>query len=126
MNGFRRSAWARYSSAMASASGRATPTAASSWYLRSSRKRPFSRTWADGDARPDDAQRPRVEDARRDQVDGETPLLVDHGVARVGTAMAADNEVRITGEQVDDFALALVAPMPADDRSYRHRPTLPS
>src|SRR5438552_2521500 len=59
-------------------------------------------------------------------MDGEAALLIDHRVARIRAAMAADNEVRVTREQVDDFALALVAPMPADDRSYRHRPTLPS
>src|SRR5436309_3612976 len=59
-------------------------------------------------------------------MDGEAALLIDHRVARIRAAVAADNQVRVTGEQVDDFALALVAPMPADDRSYRHRPTLPS
>src|SRR5437016_5011027 len=59
-------------------------------------------------------------------MDGEAALLIDHRVARIRAAMAADNEVRIPREQVDHLALALVAPMPADDRSYRHGPTLPS
>src|SRR5437870_4230940 len=59
-------------------------------------------------------------------MDGEAALLIDHRMARIRAAMAADNEVRVTRKQVDDFALALVAPMPADDRSYRHRATLPS
>src|SRR6266699_3283463 len=72
----------------------------------------------DGHALPNDAQRARMKNTRRDQVNGETSLLVDHGMASVGPAMAADNEIRVTREQVDDFALALVAPMPADDRSY--------
>src|SRR5258708_37533147 len=59
-------------------------------------------------------------------MDGETALLVDHGMPGVRAAMTADNEIGVTREQVDDLALALVAPMPADDRSYRHRATLPS
>ena len=59
-------------------------------------------------------------------MDGEAALLIDDGMARIRAAMPADDEVRVARQQVDDFALALVAPMPADDRSYRHRLSLPS
>ena len=73
-----------------------------------------------GDAGPDDAQRARIEDSGRNEVDGEPTLLVDHGMAGIGAAMPTNNQVRITGEQVDDLALPLVAPMAADDSRYRH------
>ena len=74
----------------------------------------------DGHAWPDDAHRPRIEDAGRNQVDRETALLVDDRVARVGAAVPADDQVRVAGEQVDDLALALVAPVAADDCRDRH------
>src|SRR5260370_28960578 len=53
-------------------------------------------------------------------MDGEAALLVDHRVARIRAAVPADDEVRITREQIDNFALAFVAPMAPDDSSYRH------
>ena len=73
-------------------------------------------------ARPNDAHCARIEDAGRDQVDGEAALLVDDRVASVGATVAADNQVRVSGEQVDDLAFALVTPMAADDSRYRHVP----
>src|SRR6266849_6319387 len=53
-------------------------------------------------------------------MDGEAALLVDHRVARIRATMPADDEVRITREQVDNFALAFVAPMTSDNRGYGH------
>src|ERR1051326_3967588 len=69
---------------------------------------------------PDDAQRARVENARRNQVDGEPTLLVDHGVAGIRAAVAADHQVRFARQQVDDFAFALIPPVAADNRRNRH------
>ena len=40
----------------------------------------------------------------------------DHGVARVGAAVVSDDGGVPGGEDVDDFAFALVAPLEADDR----------
>jgi len=45
-------------------------------------------------------------------------------VARIRAAMPADDEIRITREQIDNFALAFVAPMTSDNRGYGHGVTL--
>ena len=58
----------------------------------------------------------------RDQVDGKAALLVDDGVPGIGAAVAADDQVRVARQQVDDLAFALVAPMAADDGRDRHAP----
>ena len=68
----------------------------------------------------DDAGLPRVEDARRDQVqDG---LLAAHHqrVAGVVAALEAHDDLGVLGEQVDDLALPLVAPLRSDDDDVRH------
>src|SRR5205085_10727153 len=41
--------------------------------------------------------------------------LADDGVAGVGAAVVADDEVVAVGEEVNDLALGLVAPLEADD-----------
>jgi hypothetical protein len=41
-------------------------------------------------------------------------------VAGVVAALEADHEVRVLGEQVDDLALALVAPLGAHDHRAGH------
>ena len=68
----------------------------------------------------DRAQLAGVEDPGRDQV--ELPLLAvaDDRVAGVVAALEADHEVRVLGEQVDDLALALVAPLGAHDHDAGH------
>ena len=73
-----------------------------------------------GDARPDDAQRARIEDAGRNQVYREAALLIDDGMASVRAPMATYDQVRVAGQQVDDLAFALVAPVAADNRRDRH------
>ena len=37
----------------------------------------------------------------------------DDGVARVGAALGADDNVRLLSQEVDDLALALIAPLGA-------------
>ena len=65
----------------------------------------------DHDAVADDTQLAVVEDARRHQMDRE-PLAVDHErVPRVGAAVVSDHRVMLGREQIDDLALALVAPL---------------
>ena len=48
-------------------------------------------------------------------------LAVDHdGVARVVTALVADDHVHLLGQEVGELALALVAPLGADDHGSGH------
>ncbi len=56
---------------------------------------------------------------------GHVPELVrlpvgDDGVAGVRTALVAADEIRVLGQQVDDLALALVAPLRPDDDGRWH------
>src|SRR5919201_1095331 len=49
----------------------------------------------------------------------------DDRVTGVRAAVVAADEVRVLGEQVDDLALALVAPLRPDDHDRGHRRSLP-
>src|SRR5207302_1078223 len=55
------------------------------------------------------------EDAGRQQGELVRRALADDGVAGVGAAVVADDEVVPVGEEVNDLALGLVAPLQADD-----------
>ena len=77
----------------------------------------------DHDPVADDAQDPRVQDPRRNQVQHEALPAHDHGVARVVAAVVARHDLDARGEQVDDLALALVAPLGAGDHDVRHART---
>ena len=61
-----------------------------------------------------------VEDPRRDQVELEGLAVADDRVAGVVAALEADHGVGLLGEEVDDLALALVAPLGADYHQSRH------
>ena len=62
----------------------------------------------------------RVQDAARHQLQLEG-LAIDHeGVARVMTALIADDEMLIAGEQVGELALPLVTPLGSDDDGCWH------
>ncbi len=63
----------------------------------------------------DDATGAFVQDARRQQVQHGLVAAHHHGVARVGAALAAHDEVVPICEQVDDLALALVTPLQAEN-----------
>ena len=69
---------------------------------------------------PDDAENARVQDARGNQVQHEALPVHDHGVARVVAAVVASHHLHPGREQVDDLALALVAPLGACDDDIRH------
>ena len=62
----------------------------------------------------------RVEDPGRDVVELERLAADDDRVARVRAALVAADEFGALGEQVDDLALALVAPLRADDHGGGH------
>ena len=70
--------------------------------------------------RPDDRDLALVEDPGRDVVELEGLPARDDGVARVRAALIAADEFGALGEQVDDLALALVAPLRADDHGGGH------
>ena len=74
----------------------------------------------DHDAVADHAQLARVEDPGRDQVELPRLALADDRVAGVVAALEADHQVGLLGEQVGDLALALVAPLGADDHDAGH------
>ncbi len=62
-----------------------------------------------------------VENSGRHEMQG-VLLVVDHDrVSGVVAALVADDEVGLTGQQVGDLALALVAPLEADESRARQR-----
>ena len=67
------------------------------------------------DAVADQVHHARAEDADGQQVGGVFLAADADGVAGVGAAAVADDDVGVLGEEIDDLALALVAPLQADD-----------
>ena len=68
----------------------------------------------------DDAERVGVEDAAGDEVQRVRLVAGHDGVARVVAALVARDHVAALGEQVNDLALALIAPLGADHHRRRH------
>jgi hypothetical protein len=75
----------------------------------------------DDDPRPDDGDAARIEDPGRDQMERVTLALDDDRVAGVVAALIADDEIGLLGQEVGDLALALVAPLHADESDARHQ-----
>ena len=67
-----------------------------------------------------DALHVGAEDAAGDQRELVGLAAGDHGVAGVGPALVADDDVVLLGQQIDDLALGLVAPLQTDDTRSRH------
>ena len=61
-----------------------------------------------------------VEDACRDEMEGELAFFVDDGVSGVVAGGIADHDRRVASEQVDDATLALIAPLATDRHDCRH------
>ncbi len=74
----------------------------------------------DHDAVADHAQLARVQDPRWHQVQLPGLAVPDDRVAGVVAALEADDRVGLLGEQVGDLALALIAPLGADDHYPWH------
>src|SRR5690606_31147704 len=72
------------------------------------------------DAGADDAEAVGPEDAGWDEVELEGALIGDHGVAGVRPAVGPDYEIGALGHNIDQLALALVAPLATEDDRYRH------
>ena len=74
----------------------------------------------DDDAVADDRGDVVVENSTRNQLEGEA-LTVDHqGVAGVVTALIADDQLHLLGNEVGELSLPLVAPLSTDDDGRRH------
>ena len=69
----------------------------------------------DDDAVADVAANARAHDPRGDQLQRRLDAVDDQRVAGVVAALEADDRLGVVGEPVDDLALALVAPLRADD-----------
>ena len=74
----------------------------------------------DHDAVADRAQLAGVEDPGGDQVEGPLLALAHDRVPGVVAALEADHEIDVLGQEVDDLALALVAPLGAHDHRAGH------
>ena len=69
----------------------------------------------------EDAGLARMDDARRDEVQCVGLVADAHRVARVVAALIARDDVEALGQEIDDLALALVAPLRADnDDDFAH------
>ncbi len=44
----------------------------------------------------------------------------DNGVAGIVAALIPNHHIHVLGQQIDDFALAFVAPLSPDYHRYRH------
>src|ERR1041385_7274568 len=64
-----------------------------------------------------DTELVRMKSAGGDQMKNGFPAIDHQRVAGVVTALKADDDVRITGEEIDDFAFSFVSPLCADDRN---------
>ncbi len=72
----------------------------------------------EGHAVADDVDGIRVADTARKGVQRETAVIVDDGVAGVGTALETDDDVGLGGEHVGDLTFSFVAPVAAYDCFY--------
>src|SRR5919112_4967372 len=75
----------------------------------------------DDHARADDRDDVRVQHAGRDEMELEHLVTEHQRVAGVVAALVANDERRLLGEEVRSLALALVAPLEADDDRRRHQ-----
>ena len=62
--------------------------------------------------------RVRVDEAAGQQVERVLLAVDDHGVPRVGAAVEAGHDVVILGKDISELALALIAPLPAEDGAH--------
>ena len=74
----------------------------------------------DHDAVADDRRDVVVEDAAGHQLEGERLAVDDDGVTGVVAALVADDDLHLLGDEVGELALALVAPLGADDDGCGH------
>ena len=71
-----------------------------------------------GHAVADDVGDVGIKSAGGEDVQSKAAIIVDDGVARVGSALKADDHVGLLGQHIRDLALALVAPVGAHNSFY--------
>ena len=54
------------------------------------------------------------------QVQSKAAVLIDDGMARVGSPLEPDNNIRLLGKHIRDLAFSFIAPVCSYDRFYRH------
>ena len=62
----------------------------------------------------------RAEDARGNEMQGKFAIFVDHGVARIVSALIAAYDIAFFGEKIDHAAFSFVAPVNSDN-SCKHK-----
>ena len=75
-----------------------------------------------GHAVADDVGDVGIKSAGGEDVQSKAAIIIDDGVARVGSALKADDHVGLLGQHIGDLALALVAPVGAHDSFYHMLP----
>src|ERR1700682_1136624 len=80
----------------------------------------YERHGIDHDAVADDASFSAPQDSRWNQVQNVFRPAMNDGVPGVVSALAADDDIRLGGKHVDDFAFAFIAPLRADQNGVRH------
>ena len=79
------------------------------------------RLGVDDHARPDHVDAVRVEDAGRDELELIGLAVYHDGMAGVVAALAAHNQIGLRRENINEFALAFVAPLGAENNLTWHR-----
>ena len=82
---------------------------------------PDERDRVDHDAVADHAHFSAPQNAGGNEMQDVFFAAVNDGVAGVIAALAADHDVGVAGQDVDDFALAFIAPLRADQNRVCHR-----
>src|SRR5215472_7563955 len=79
------------------------------------------RDWIDNHTIPNHASFAASQNSRGDQVQYILHAAMDNGVPGVIATLTADNDVRVRSQYVDNFALALIAPLHSDQNCVGHR-----
>ena len=79
------------------------------------------RLGVDDHARPDDVNAVRIQNAGRDELQLIFLVVYNNRVAGVVAALAAHHQIRLACENINELALALVAPLGAENNLTWHR-----
>src|SRR3989338_3906474 len=78
------------------------------------------RVWVNHHAVSDHAANIFVKNSRRNKMQHKLTAFLDNRMTRIVAALVADDVIRVLGEDVDDFSLAFVAPLRADNDGIGH------
>jgi hypothetical protein len=80
----------------------------------------FEKVKIDDAAGSDQTSAPRIEDARRHQMQLEFAKLIDDSMPGIAAPAEAQHKICALRQQISDFALSLVSPLSAYNGSDRH------